>query len=649
MKSEVKYLPFRFRVISRISRVILFLLVCSVQAQTPYYHNNQAFVPVEFDLDGTPTEYELYSAATQLTDIVKGEAITIITNGTYGIEKEAIAIGYTNATGETAWNAVKGALQEVQQHQGKIYDNVGWIRGTKSVNGEWGAYLWTLQNRIAFHSSQTNWWKTEDGVPVAITNVFVGSLSNYPPMTDCVDIGPHLDGATNTYPGDDQDDAITNQVDITNVYYQLVIPNILIAPREAVATVGSSNAVRFTVMGSNLPNGVTWAVSPTGLVGGAVLQANNGWYYRDVTPGTVPTNYTIRATSKDNTNFYDEVPLVVLKVESIEVSSPVATNSPQFFEGGKTNFGDPCSATTTGQTLIVYYNATVDADFQVQDFDVTLKANVLPASVTADQFTESWDKVEGPNSGSLNQTDTFEVKYQNPKKGGLYQFVFDLGLSGSSNSGANVLLPLAGADMTSWLDTEMKTVGGWAVANKIAVENANDSAIPGVALVNVFNTWCSISGSFFDYVFDPVDAEQNAPCRRFQPYIGSGGYYGYVTINGVVVHGSKINNMLWALFGRYWGWPELCLKTGAHLNQLARSKKIDGSTSQNAIGFGDDIYALIQGNPSASITNVLTPTALRTLQDPSSLIEEKLWPSPDIADTDYSTFLAPTNNLPTTP
>ena len=41
---------------------------------------------------------------------------------------------------------------------GKTFDNVGWVRGTKSVNGEWGAYLWVLQNRIVFKSSGTNRW-----------------------------------------------------------------------------------------------------------------------------------------------------------------------------------------------------------------------------------------------------------------------------------------------------------------------------------------------------------------------------------------------------------------------------------------------------------------------------------------------------------
>lgn len=610
------------------------------------YHINRTFTPVEFNLHGVPPVDILNQESMKLTDTVRGDPIKIDSNGTYAIEQQmAIALGYDTAV--AAWNAVLNYQGTPSNYPGKIFNNVGWVRGTKSVQGEWGAYLWVLQNRITFQSSTSVWWRAStNGVPVMITNVIVGSLGNYAPMSNVVDIGPHLDAATNNFPGANQSESREFYVDITNVFYQLSIPDIWIVPLYAARGFGSSN-VQYSVTGTNIPNGVTWLLNPDGLTSGAVIQVSNDWHFASVTPGNVATNYKIRATSVDNTNFYAEVNLYVCDVESIEASCPIADNSPQFFEGGKTNFGDPCSATETGQTLIVYYDAAVDANFQVQDFDVTLKANVLPPNLPADQLSESWEKAEGPNSGSLNKTDTFEVKYQNPKEGGLYQFVFDLGLSGCSNSGANALLPLAGADMTSWLDTEAKAVGGWAVTNKTAVEDANDSAIPGVAFVNVFNTWCSISGSFFDYVFDPVDAGHNAPCRRFQPTIGQNGLYGYVTINGVVVHGSKINNMLWALFGRYWGWSELSLKVGAHLNQLARTKRTDGSTSQNAIGLGDDIRAFLQANPSSSITNILTPTALRTLQDPNSLTEEELWPAPNAADTGNSTFTRPT--LPTTP
>jgi hypothetical protein len=82
--------------------------------------------------------------------------------------------------------------------------------------------------------------------------------------------------------------------------------------------------------------------------------------------------------------------------------------------------------------MVVFYKDVVDSSFKVQDFDVTLKANIMPTSITADQLHEVWSKINGPASGSLNQIDTFVVKYNSPKVGGVYRFDFDLGLSGCS-------------------------------------------------------------------------------------------------------------------------------------------------------------------------------------------------------------------------
>jgi len=181
------------------------------------------------------------------------------------------------------------------------------------------AYLWVLQNRIDFQSSTSAWWSTANGIPVAISKVMVGSLGDYGPMEDIVDIGPHLDMATN-FPGEGESDSGTYYADITNVYYQLVIPNIWITPRDVVVAAGSSNAVRFTVTGTNITNGVNWSINPSGLSGGAEIQSNSYWYYRDVIPGNVATNYLIRATSAANTSLYDEVSLTVVKIEVTELS-----------------------------------------------------------------------------------------------------------------------------------------------------------------------------------------------------------------------------------------------------------------------------------------------------------------------------------------
>ncbi|MDO9541335.1 MAG: hypothetical protein Q7J98_03315, partial [Kiritimatiellia bacterium] len=266
---------------------------------------------MSFNLQGTPTEYELVTEAQKLTHLVKGTNIVIDTTNTYAIEKQA-AIPICYGSAEAAWNAAIVYSGTSTNYPGKIYDNVGWVRGTKSVGTNWGAYLWVIQNRITFLSSTSTWWQATNEVLVAITNVFVGSLSNYPPMSTNVDIGPII--PTN-YPGANQNTSGVYQVDITNVFYQLSIPDIWIMPREAVVCVGGSN-VQYTVVGTNIPQGVTWSIFQTNFEGHAVLQTNINWHFAEVIPGNVATNYKVRATSKDNTNFYDQVDLAVVGLQS---------------------------------------------------------------------------------------------------------------------------------------------------------------------------------------------------------------------------------------------------------------------------------------------------------------------------------------------
>lgn len=280
------------------------------------YHINRTFTPVEFNLQGVPPVDLLNQESEKLTDTVRGDPVVIDSNGTYAIEQQmAIALGYDTA--EAAWNAAIIYQGTPSNYPGKIFDNVGWVRGTKSVQGDWGAYLWVLQNRIAFQSSTSVWWKaSSNGVPVMITNVIVGSLGNYAPMSNVVDIGPHLDAATNNFPGANQSESREFYVDITNVFYQLSIPDIFITPKYAVRCINGSN-VQYTVAGTNIPNGVTWTIIPSGV--GAEIYPSNDWHFAGVTPGDVATNYKVRATSVDNTNFYDEANLVVAEGDIMEM------------------------------------------------------------------------------------------------------------------------------------------------------------------------------------------------------------------------------------------------------------------------------------------------------------------------------------------
>ena len=96
-----------------------------------------------------------------------------------------------------------------------------------------------------------------------------------------------------------------------------------------------------------------------------------------------------------------------------------------------------------------------------------------------------------------------------------------------------------------------------------------------------------ISAFGFDYQFMEFDVSgRSSPTDALVP---EGSPYHYGTLNGVVVHGSKVTNMLWALWGRAVGYTESNLRLGAHINQL-KSMELDPPSSQAAIMLGSAIY-----------------------------------------------------------
>lgn len=210
-----------FRMYWRCAGLRLVLILAGIFGVLPsggtaeLYYTNQNFPIIEFDPQWPGTNDQLSTEMEKWKGIVKGNPVRIDTNGTYAIERNAVVLGYDSATG--AWNAVVNYNAPERHHPGKIYDNAGWVRGVKSVNGKWGAYFWTLQNRIAFRSSETNWWEIKKGIWVPITNVIVGSLGNYPPLTNVVDIGPDISLATN-FPGTDSGNDGIFWADLTNIY-----------------------------------------------------------------------------------------------------------------------------------------------------------------------------------------------------------------------------------------------------------------------------------------------------------------------------------------------------------------------------------------------------------------------------------------------
>nr|MDA3798141.1 hypothetical protein [Kiritimatiellia bacterium] len=154
--------------------------------------------------------------------------------------------------------------------------------------------------------------------------------------------------------------------------------------------------------------------------------------------------------------------IIVPKVDFIEASSAVADNSPQQFDGETEHPFVPTNGVLNGgpgQHLVIFYKDVIDSSFNIQNFDIDLRAEILPAAVTSEMLNELWHKATPPWSGTFNKTDSFSVKYQNPKEGGNYKIdfhnYFGLGSNVDIKSEANITLPLAGAEVDSVVQADI--------------------------------------------------------------------------------------------------------------------------------------------------------------------------------------------------
>lgn len=117
----------------------------------------------------------------------------------------------------------------------EIWDNPGWIKGTKSAYSMFGAYMWLLQNKLTFKTSPSKYY-TVNGKNFLIEKVYVGTLGDYAPTTTVSVVFPQVDDPeayqypdcptlTSARPDNDYSETVKYSFD-TKAYYKLVTPKI---------------------------------------------------------------------------------------------------------------------------------------------------------------------------------------------------------------------------------------------------------------------------------------------------------------------------------------------------------------------------------------------------------------------------------------
>lgn len=303
----------------------------------------------------------------------------------------------------------------------------------------------------------------------------------------------------------------------------------------------------------------------------------------------------------------------ILKVDIIDVTSPESGTSanPPPFEGHKPWPFDVTHSPNPDKHMVVFYKDVIDASFNVQDFDVTLTANILPSSITDDMLNEIWSKISGPSSGSFDRTDTFEVKYQNPNQGGVYRFDFDLGFSGCAKSEANVVLPLAGAEIDSFVAADVGRADTFA-AKVIATYSVLERNL------KLFH-WFYNSGAG-DYLGRPDSA--STPTVWAYNQVNSAGFGVVATWKGRPVRLAKASNFLVAYGMRKIGITH----TVAWLAQSAGTS--NDLAAQKSWEAGWDVA----GGASYDTTVSAMATDIFDDHDDPNQKNMKLWPNSSTAD-----------------
>ena len=231
-------------------------------------------------------------------------------------------------------------------------------------------------------------------------------------------------------------------------------------------------------------------------------------------------------------------------------------------------------------------------------------------------------------------------------------------------SEAWVMLPKAGGEVKNWLASEVDPLITRAETwrNTIEAVAVSNGILPEVFLETA---WISIASLDFDY-----QGVAGCPTKRYSfvdndrpaghtpmDIAGMRGAKGdgdwnepsFATLSGIPVSRAKLNNALYAVWGRTLGYSKYELKSGALFNAMTRSLW-DDLTSQDAIVFGSDLYD--ESINGTNVISIITKQRAKEIQSPdttSGLNDVNLWPDSEQASgfwlpvmpTDYCSL---TNN-----
>ena len=346
--------------------------------------------------------------------------------------------------------------------------------------------------------------------------------------------------------------------------------------------------------------------------------------------------------------------LMVLDVKQVQAKVPkLNLEGPQVLGGTVYNNTGPCDKVAPAEALVIPFDKAVggssSSGYTIQPFEikyfVTLKDDVQKSDLLNNFYDDvTWTVLDAPPVSAAfrkaQQSEDEWALHAQPQEGGVYKLQLEL-CPGSKKTEVFVNLPLASADILNWLDAEAKNLKQWAdqCHNAAYAKYAFLKIDPAIEMAIYWNFLRN--SSVFDYTYRGQASYPYAPCDGEIKKLSAGSVQNYyVTVNGVVLHTSKMNNFMWVLFSRYWGKSQRELE--AYSKSLAFvGGGFDTPSAKKSLELAGDYYSAWVKDNNANVANTLTRQSILSMQDITSLAEEHFWPSPHPVDISKSTFTRP--------
>ena len=313
--------------------------------------------------------------------------------------------------------------------------------------------------------------------------------------------------------------------------------------------------------------------------------------------------------------------LTVAKVKQMNVTSSKAGssgNEPPFMNGEVYEFSVTNSLMPDKHLVVPFHKVGTlgPGGFSVADFAVDMELELEPEGVSASGLHVEWcvESAIPAMSGSLVDSGGATARFLNPKQGGVYRFRAEV--TGASNTYANVVLPLCGAEVGGVFESDFTAIGG-VLANLGAKYDVEERQKP------TFGLYWFVGSGAGDYK-GRVDSAGGRTVWQYNQVSDSSGLGAVATWYGIPTRMAKLGNLLV-------GYGAETLSVSADLQEQAQG--IGTLNDETATASWNAGVGLASGGSLSAVCAALA----RSMWSGADAKVKNLWPNRSATDNHVTT------------